>query len=90
MKGLPLNPPPEELVSRAMDVAVSQGLQVHFTTILATDPAPHAWQGDAPSVLTWVVKITTDRGTITAWPGQRPDGPTDWLGVLHELGLVVA
>ena len=55
MKGLPLAPPPSELVEIAETVAASAGLQVDFTSVI---------EGQ----LVWCVKIRTDRGDVTGIP----------------------
>jgi hypothetical protein len=87
VRGLPLAPPPDELVERAMEVAASSGLQARFTTHVGPD-----------GILIWVIKIETDRGDLIRWPGDDAGLPMqsgnyvirdeDWLSLLHELGLI--
>lgn len=76
MRGLPLAPPPDELVSRALEVAATAGLQVEFTTRINDE-----------GILVWCVQIATERGTLIG----TPNGNTEqaWIDVLHDLGLLV-
>ena len=75
MKGLPLAPPPSELVEIAETVAASAGLQVDFTSVIH--------EGN----LVWAVKIRTDRGDVTGIPKGNTERA--WIECLHELGLLV-
>jgi hypothetical protein len=78
VKGLPLAPPPPDLVCRAEEIAAGvEGLQVRFVSVVHPDKG----------VLVWAVKLSTDRGTLTGIPNGNTDG--DWLEVLHGLGLIV-
>ena len=76
MKGLPLAPPPSELVEIAETVAASAGLQVDFTTVI-----------EEGGQLVWCVKIRTDRGDVTGIPKGNTERA--WIECLHELGLLV-
>ena len=75
MKGLPLAPPPSELVEIAETVAASAGLQVDFTTVIQEGAARVG------------VKIRTDRGDVTGIPKGNTERA--WIECLHELGLLV-
>lgn len=76
MRGLPLAPPPEELVFRALEVAATAGLQAEFTTRVNED-----------GILVWCVQIVTGRGTVVGTP--KGNSEAAWIACLHDLGLLV-
>lgn len=84
LRGLPLAPPPDELVEHAIANAHKMGLKARFTTVVG--PA---------GVLVWAIKLETGRGDLVRFPGcegyshrNRRWEPKDWLTVLHDLGLM--
>jgi hypothetical protein len=78
VKGLPLAPPPPDLVGRAEEIAAGvEGLQVRFTPVIDQEA----------SVLIWAVKVETDRGTMLGIPKGNTDQAC--IECLHHLGLLV-
>lgn len=73
--GLPMAPPPPELVERALETAASRGLQIDFTSTISER-----------GLLVWSVVIITRRGTIRGVPQDLTADA--WLTVLNEMGLL--
>jgi hypothetical protein len=73
--GLPMAPPPAELVEHALDVAARIGLQAEFSTMITEE-----------GLLVWCVEVVTERGTLREHPKDLTADA--WIDCLNGLGLM--